>query len=106
MVVTGPVGVGKTAVAIAVSELLDQAGIRHAMIDMDHLRWCYPASADDPFEIALGLRNLAAVAANYRSAGAGRLVLADVVESRADLAGYREAIPDAAILVVRLQARL
>lgn len=106
MVVTGPVGVGKTAVAVAVSELLGRAGIRHAMIDMDHLRWCYPASADDPFETALGLRNLAAVAANYRAAGAERLVVADVIESRADLAGYREAIPDATILVVRLQARL
>ena len=106
MIVTGPVGVGKTAVAIAISALLDQAEIRHAMIDMDHLRWCYPASADDPFEVALGLRNLAAVAANYRSAGAERLVVADVIESRADLARYRDAVPGAAIVVIRLRARL
>ncbi len=106
MVLTGPVGVGKSAVAAAVSELLDRAGMRHAMADLDYLRWHYPTPADDPFRIALGLRNLAAVWVNYRAAGAERLVLADVVESRLDLEGYREAVPDAAILVVRLTATL
>lgn len=106
VVVTGPVGVGKTAVASAISDLLDRAGVAHAMVDADHLRWCYPRDPRDPFRVALGLRNLAAVWANYRDAGAGRLVLADVVESPAGLAGYRAAIPGAAIVVVRLQAPL
>ena len=106
LVVTGPVGVGKTTVAAAVSDLLDRAAVAHAMVDADHLRWCYPTPPDDPFRAALGLRNLAAVWANYRAAGAERLVLADVVESRDDLAGYRAAVPDATLLVVRLAAPL
>ena len=106
MVITGPVGVGKTSVAAAVSDLLDRVGVAHAMIDLDHLRWCSPSPTDDPFRLALGLRNLAAVWANYRAAGAARLILADVVESRAELAGYRTAVPGAAIVVVRLRASL
>lgn len=106
MVVTGPVGVGKTTVAVAISELLDRIDMAHAMVDVDHLRWCYPAPAHDRFRMALGFRNLAAIWANYRDEGTERLILADVVEERADIAGYREAIPGAAVLVVRLRASL
>jgi chloramphenicol 3-O-phosphotransferase len=106
LVITGPVGVGKTTVAAAVDELLGAAGVAHALVDLDWLRWCSPSPADDPFHIALGLRNLAAVWAGYRAAGAGRLILVDVVEARADLDGYRAAVPGAGILVVRLRAAL
>ncbi|HWQ15036.1 MAG TPA: hypothetical protein VNL77_19720 [Roseiflexaceae bacterium] len=106
LVITGPVGVGKSSVAVAVGEILDEAGLSHALVDLDWLRWCTPRPPDDPFHIALGLRNLAAVWANYRAAGAARLILVDVVEARADLEGYRTAVPGAAILVVRLRATL
>ncbi len=104
LVVTGPVGAGKTSVATAISGLLDEAGIAHALVDMDALRGCSPAPVDDPFHIQLGLRNLAAVWTNYRDAGARRLILADVVESRAEVAGYRAAVPGARVVVVRLRA--
>jgi predicted kinase len=52
------------------------------------------------------MRNLAAVWPNFQAAGAARLVLADVVESRDELARYRAAVPGAEILVVRLRARI
>lgn len=104
LVVTGPVGVGKTTVALAASELLDQRGISHALVDADWLRWRYPRSSHDPFETALGLRNLAAVWANYRAAGAGRLILADVMESREAVTAYLSAVPGAEVVVVRLCA--
>jgi hypothetical protein len=104
LLITGPVGVGKTSVGAEVSALLEQAAVPHAFVDMDHLRWCPPAPPGDRFNVALGLRNLAAVAANYRAAGAERLVLADVLEARADLARYEAAIPGAALQVVRLRA--
>jgi hypothetical protein len=71
---------------------------------MDLLRWCPPAPPGDRFNVALGLRNLAAVSANYRVVGAEYLILADVLEARADLALYEAAIPGAAIQVVRLRA--
>jgi hypothetical protein len=104
LVITGPVGVGKSTVAAEVSALLNRAGTPHACVDMDGLRDCHPAPAHDPFNVALGLKNLAAVWVNLRAAGAERLVLADVVESRDELAGYRTAVPGAAIQVARLRA--
>ena len=106
LAITGPVGVGKTTVAGAISELLGNAGLAHALVDLDWLRWCYPNPADDPFHMALGRRNLAAVWANYRAAGAERLILVDIVESRAEVVRYEAAVPGAAIVVVRLQAAL
>jgi chloramphenicol 3-O-phosphotransferase len=106
LVITGPVGVGKTSVAAAMSELLANATLAHALIDLDWLRWCSPSPSDDPFHIDLGLANLALVWANYYAAGAQRLILTDIVESRALLAQYQAAIPAASITVVRLQASL
>lgn len=104
LVITGPIGVGKTTVAAEASELLDGAGIAHAMVDIDSLRWCYPRPSHDRFRIGLAMRNLAAVWANFRATGATRLILADVVESRDHLDRYRAAVPGAQIVVVRLAA--
>jgi DNA polymerase III delta prime subunit len=106
LVITGPPGVGKTTVGGAIGELLEERGEPHALIDLDWMRWCWPRPADDPFHTALGVRNLAAVWANYRAAGARRLILVDVVENRATLDDYRAAVPGAAIILVRLHADL
>jgi adenylylsulfate kinase len=104
LVLTGPVGVGKTTVARALSELLAHADIAHAVIDLDELRWCYPSPVNDPFQIKLGLQNLAVVWASYRAAGAERLILVDIVETPATLDGYLAALPNANLVVVRLHA--
>jgi len=106
LILTGPVGVGKSAVADQLSNLLREVGAAHAVIDMDRLRDCYPSPADDPFHIALGLQNLAAVSRNYRAAGAERLIVVDIIETRSGLHIFRGAIPDADFLVVRLKAAL
>jgi hypothetical protein len=104
LVITGPVGVGKTSVAGEVSERLSRAGVAHAWVDADVLRRYYPRPPTDPRGEQVGLRNLAALWANFRAAGAARLVLADVVESPADVARVGDAIPGAVPLVVRLRA--
>jgi shikimate kinase len=106
IVITGPVGVGKTTIAFALADRLEAAGRSHAVIDMDNLRHCAPYPPDDPFHIALGLRNLAAIWPNYRALGTEYLIVADVIESRSQRADYQLALPDTALQVVRLQASL
>jgi adenylylsulfate kinase len=83
LLITGPVGVGKTTVAEAIGDQLSKTGTPHAVVDLDWLSKCWPAPSSDPFHFELQLRNLRAVTRNCAKAGARRLVLAGVVESRA-----------------------
>lgn len=104
LLVIGPVGVGKTTVAGEVAYLLRAAGEPYAFVDVDALRWSYLSPPADPYRSRLALANLAAIWPNFRAEGARRLVLADVVERRDDLADYARAVPGAEIVVVRLRA--
>ncbi len=104
VVITGPIGVGKTATTVQLGDLLSDAGIPHTAIDMDWLRATHPRPVDDRFNARLGHRNLADVARNSRKAGSERFVIADVVESRRDRENYCQAIPGAEVMVVRLTA--
>ena len=92
LLLTGTVGVGKTTTADAVGERLREQGVPHAVVDLDELCRCWPAPPADPFHTALELANLAAVAGTYRAAGAQRLVLAGVAESRDDRDRYERAL--------------
>jgi adenylylsulfate kinase len=105
LIVTGPVGVGKTSVADEMGYALRDAKVPHANVDFDRLRACYPRPVeDDRWGNKIGLTNLAAVWQNYQAVGARRLLIACVIEKRSDLDGFREAVPGADILVVRLRA--
>jgi len=106
LLVAGPVGAGKTSVACELSELFDQAGVAHAFVDVDSLRWCYPRQPSDPFRVELAMQNLATIWPNFLAAGAERLLLADVIESRAELSRIETAVPGADVCVVRLRATL
>ena len=105
IIVTGPIGVGKTTVANEMGMLLLGAKVPHATVDFDQLTACYPRPADDDrWGTKLGLLNLAALWKNYELSGARRLLIARVIESRSELEGFREAIPGADLLLVRLRA--
>ncbi|NJP95386.1 hypothetical protein HCN51_39135 [Nonomuraea sp. FMUSA5-5] len=105
LLITGTVGSGKTSVADAVGDLLAGRQVPNAVIDVDWLRRAWPSPPSDPFHGELTLRNLRPVAANYREAGAERLVLAGVVESRAERDAYEEAL-GVPLRVCRLQVEL
>jgi adenylylsulfate kinase-like enzyme len=92
LLIIGTVGSGKTSVARAISDLLAERDVPHAVVDLDALRESWPSPSDDRFNMAMELQNLACVARNYLDAGAQRLVLAGVVERREDLTRYREAV--------------
>jgi hypothetical protein len=103
---TGPVGVGKTTVAAEAGSLLSEAGIAYAGVDLARLGECFPAPDDDPWNERISHRNLASVWANYRAAGAERLILSRVLEARSLLGRIEDAVPGAEVTVVRLRAPL
>jgi chloramphenicol 3-O-phosphotransferase len=99
--ITGPVGVGKTIVASDVSWLAEAAGIPHGGLDVDGVTWVHPAPPH-----ALAYENVRSVWDTYSRAGATHLILAQVIYTRTDLDGFRDAVPGADITVFRLHADL
>jgi len=106
LVITGPVGVGKSAIAAEAAWLLRQADVPHALVDLDLIEQCWPVPADDPGNERVSHRNLACMWASFRQAGADRLIFARVLETRSLLRRVAEAVPNAQITVVRLRAPL
>lgn len=106
LLLTGPVGVGKSTVAATAEELLREANVSHAMIDLDALEHSWPVPPDDPWNERVAHRNLACMWANFAQAGAQRLLLTRVLEDRSLLRHVAEAVPGAEFTVVRLAAPL
>jgi energy-coupling factor transporter ATP-binding protein EcfA2 len=106
LVITGPTGVGKSTIANEAAWLLRQADVPHALVDLDRIEQCWPVPADDPENERVSHRNLACMWANFRQAGADRLIFVRVLETRSLLARVTEAVPGAQITVVRLRAPL
>jgi predicted kinase len=107
IVITGPVGAGKTTVMEAMSALLEARGVCHAAIDQDALRMVRPRPPGDRFGVRVGYGNLQAIWPNLLQAGITCAAIADVVEDRAEaLAFYAEAMPGAAVTIVRLDVPL
>jgi hypothetical protein len=104
LIVSGPVGVGKSSVAHEMFDQLIDRDIAHAVIDLDAFGISWPYGEGDPYNERTALRNLASVWANYAASGVDRAIIARVVEAKADLAAYEEAIPGAEIQVCRLVA--
>ncbi|MDA8345666.1 MAG: GrpB family protein [Thermaerobacter sp.] len=106
LVLSGPVGVGKSTVADALSDLLAAHGVAHALSDLDALSEVEPRSPGDRFASGFALANLQALFSNARACGARCLIVPRVVEGEGDVADIRSAVPGADVLVVRLRAPL
>ncbi|MFB7912963.1 hypothetical protein [Streptomyces sp. NPDC056061] len=103
--INGTVGVGKTSVAEGIGDLLADAGVPNAVIDLDWLRRSWPTPSGDRFNSGMMLRNLRGIAGNYLDAGAVRLVLAGVIEGAEDRKLCSDAI-GVDLSVCRLRADL
>jgi RNA helicase len=104
----GPPGVGKTTVAWELFERLCRR-LAVGYVDIDQLGMCYapptstdwsPEPADDPGRHRLKARALAAVAANFRDAGAQCLIVPGVT----DPSGGIEPVPGTELTTCRLRA--
>lgn len=102
VVITGPVGSGKSTSMRALWELLDRQNESVAMVDMDSLRALCPADPVDPFRTSLGIENLRAIWPQFAQRGARWLLLTDAVEHPEQRAVYEDAVPDATVIIVRL----
>jgi ribose 1,5-bisphosphokinase PhnN len=106
-VVTGPVGVGKSTILREADAVLVGAGIQHATIELEDIaRFWGRKATEGGTRPDVAYRNLASLWANYRAAGADRLLLSLLVSEGSDLDPVRNAIPDAMVKVVQLQAPL
>ena len=104
LVLSGPIGVGKTTLLGEVADLLREVGETFVAVDLDGLTQVFPRPAGDPQAMGLGAQNLAAVWVNAASVGARRMVLASVIETDYDLGLVLEAVPGANPFIVRLTA--
>ena len=101
ILVTGPVGSGKTVVAQEIVAIAQERGLAVAAVDVDWLSWVTGAGETHDEVIR---RNLAAVAANYADVGVTRLVAARLVMSAAALRAILEALEGWHVVIVELEA--
>ena len=104
LVISGPVGVGKTTVGEEVSEVLDEQSVPHTFTDFDQLRYTYPRIPEDPWSNGLGLQNLESIWKNCWARGARNLVISTVVEEQEFLDKLALVIPNAKVTIFQLFA--
>ena len=105
VLLTGTIGVGKTTLAEAISERLHEAGLRHALLDLDWLGQVYPPPDEaDPFNDSLAVRNLAVTWPNFLDAGIRYAILAATVLDEGQLDRIRSALKECDLTVVRVSA--
>jgi adenylylsulfate kinase-like enzyme len=98
----GPPGIGKSTVGWEIFTQITQAGIEAGSVDIDQLGMCYPEPASDPGRHRIKARNLGAVVANYRAAGARCVIVSGVVDPGRGV--HADLISRAAVTVCRLRA--
>ena len=106
LLLSGPVGVGKSSVGAAAAELLETRQIPHTFIDFDHLRYTFPRPESDLWNNQLGLKNLKAIWTNCEQAGARNLVVSYVIEEQTFVDQLISAVGGARAITVQLTARM
>lgn len=106
LIITGPVGAGKTTIAESIFDLLSENKTSCAVIDFDWLTAAYPPPHNDRFNFHLGIANLRSILPNYLSMGIKIFIIPTVVESKEEIEKFKELINETDIFVIRLSAEL
>ena len=101
ILLTGPVGSGKTTTLYELDALLEERAEPFALVDLDWLCWARLPSGIARH--ALLAENLAAVWQTYRRAGVGRLVAARALPDPAELTAVGAALADCDLVTVKLE---
>lgn len=104
VIISGPVGVGKTSVGNEISVQLEGRGVAHTFVDLDTLAMTFPRPADDPFASRLACTNLRDIWTNCAAAGSRNLIVARVIESPRHVAEIQAAVPGSVATVCQLRA--
>ena len=105
LLVTGPVGVGKTTVLHEADSFLIEAGVCHATVELEEIARCWPKAIESS-RASFVCQNLATLWSNFAVVGASRLLLSGLVERRSEVERVATAVPGADVTVVRLHAPL
>jgi chloramphenicol 3-O-phosphotransferase len=106
LIVTGPVGVGKSAVLHEADRLLVAAEMSHATVVLEEIARCWPVATGEVGDERLVYANLASLWSNFADRGADRLLLELILEDRSQLPQLRRTVPGSEVTVVRLRAPL
>lgn len=105
LIISGPVGVGKSSVANEISNVLCDQKIAHTLVDLDALTQTYPRPSDDPYGTGLAIRNLLNLWQNAKTLGSRNLIIARVIEQNSEISEIGKVVPDANFIVCQLQAK-
>jgi GTPase SAR1 family protein len=94
VLITGPPGSGKTSVLGALSDALSDDDVPHVAVEVEMLVWTHPALPDEE-----RLRHVRAVCAGHPLA-----LVAETLETDADVGRLRDAVGADETFVVRLEA--
>ncbi|MGW0806062.1 hypothetical protein [Nonomuraea sp. NPDC002799] len=100
----GATAVGKSTVGYEIFTQVCRTGVRAAYVDVKQIGALRPVADDDVDGHRLKARNLAAIWAGYRAAGAYCLVVSGEADSDDTVRGYAELLPGTALTVCRLHA--
>ncbi|WP_431899870.1 hypothetical protein [Nonomuraea sp. bgisy101] len=100
----GATAVGKSTVGYEIFTQVYRTGVRAAYVDVKQLAALRPVADDDLDSHRLKSRNLAAVWAGYRAAGARCLIVSGEADSDDAVRGYAALLPGTALTVCRLHA--
>ena len=99
VLLTGAAGVGKTTYLTALTDVLADDGIAHAVIDADDVSWAYPYP-----DLKARVRYIGRAWDAHREQGHELLLLGEVVESAEHLAQLLDVVGADDHLLVRLTA--